>query len=191
VRLPETTQQPDRSLSGMSLAQASHRVLLDAGEPLHWTRIAELLQVGGVSLPAEKESARRNLVGALGRRRDLVRGIGKGRYAAVNGGKAASRGASSTHRLRAGIPQGRGSTVALIRDLVAHEPGLTSAEVADRLAAHVQSSAQNPRKLVQSVVGYLVKKKQVRKNPDGGLSLLSNPSGQLVLSTENGSGPED
>jgi hypothetical protein len=67
---------------------------------------------------------------------------------------------------------GRGSTTGLILDYVALHDNLPTSDIADALEKRITSPARDPRKLVLTTIGYLVKAGKLRKNADGRVTLI-------------------
>jgi hypothetical protein len=192
----------------MTIAQATREVLMEAGAPLHSTEIVERLRARGVRLPDDKERARRNLVGSINRRLDMIRPVGGGRYAAETGNvspvprKSEPSGNGVTHLVQATASRPTGPRVPtshLVLDLVRREPGISAASAAERLAPIVAttSKAADSKKLIHSTVSYLIdKRRELRRDRDGGLFYIrTNPpiTGERSLfeATANGNGPTE
>lgn len=134
-------------------------VLQEAQEPLHVQAIAQRLRERGFKRALPYEKVRVAIVGAAARRPD-IRSLGGGRY--VYSGTPESPGLFLRPRPKSG------TTVDCIIATLQESPGLNSTQIVERVEPMVRSKAKDKRKLVHSVLMYLVKvKRQVRRDPDG------------------------
>jgi hypothetical protein len=160
------------ALTGLSLPLAAHKVLRQAGTPLHFSEVEARLRAGGISLPADSRGARLRIGKALDRRRDLFVRVGRGTFSAVvTDAPPRTRPAREPRETRRREPGAKGDTTALVFDYIARYPGHTRSEIAKRLAPQIKSGAKDHVKLIHSIAGYLIGKDKVVVDNEGRLSV--------------------
>jgi hypothetical protein len=152
-----------------TITSAVLSILRDASTPLHVSEIVRRLQERGIHRDLDYEKSRLSVVGVIKGRSDVAR-LGAGHYQ--------YRGGQLSIHLPVKKERPPVTTVGLITTLLYARPGLTSAEVADEVTDAVQSDAKDRRKLVHSVLNYLITRTgKVHKNEDGRLYLREVQTG--------------
>jgi hypothetical protein len=158
---------PHPDVAGRTIPEAAELVIREAAAPLHPEEIQKKLSERGYQVSMA------SLVGALARKarqRQTFRRTGRGRYGLIapdvpQSGDPAQMALSVVADIK--------PTEAILQS-VQERPGITSVEVASDIASVIRAR-RDARKIVITLIGQMVKRGKLRRDPDGGLHVNVAP----------------